>query len=338
MRAEDAAAAANESTKAATVAAVRAAAAACVRCAAELAELTEAELVAFGEATDGPVAVAEAEARAGATETALPTRASAKWKDVATDSVRAARPLAAQQNSRTVWFHLRAARARWEKVKGKKFAVEVQENYRRFESMGVGSWGRFQQTRKGKVKKRRQTARANGKKKKKKKPFTAADAHERGSGHAGGADGGFGHAQFRGLGEGQVGMAVNKASVGNEMAAWGHVFPTVEMDGDGRYTGKNNALSALVSELIALTGGRTFVRKPGFNYAPRNTAWLDHDLAAAATLAAATAAAARVESVLAAPRQHHACAGGCASSGMRQRRQTLTRRRPPRCAGRSAAS
>jgi len=37
-----------------------------MRCAAGLAELAEAEL-AFGEAADGPVAVAEAEAGAGAT-------------------------------------------------------------------------------------------------------------------------------------------------------------------------------------------------------------------------------------------------------------------------------
>jgi len=58
------------------------------------------------------------------------------------------------------------------------------------------------------------------------------------------------------------------------------------MDGDGRYTGKNTALPALVSELIAFTGRRTSVRKSGFDNAPRNTAWLDHDLAAAATPAA----------------------------------------------------
>jgi len=90
------------------------------------------------------VAVAEAEAWAGATATALPARASTKWKDVATGRARAALlPLAAQQNSRTVWFHLR------EKVKDKKFAVEVQDNYMRFEAMGVGRWDRIQQTRKG---------------------------------------------------------------------------------------------------------------------------------------------------------------------------------------------
>ena len=176
MRAEDAAAAAADSSKAAAVAAVRAATAACVRCAAELKELTEAELVAFGEAADGPVAVAEAEAGAGATASALPARASTKWKHVATGRARAAlRPLAAQQNSRTVRFHLRAERARWEKVKNKMFAVEVQDNYMRFEAMG---WDRIQQTRKGQLKKRRQTAKANGKKTK--KPFTAADAHEYG--------------------------------------------------------------------------------------------------------------------------------------------------------------
>jgi len=141
LRAEDAAAAAADSSKAAAVAAVRAATAACVRCADELKELTEAELVAFGEAADGPVAVAEAEAGAGATASALPARASTKWKHVATGRARAAlRPLAAQQNSRTVWFHLRAERARWEKVKNKMFAVEVQDNYMRFEAMG---WDRI---------------------------------------------------------------------------------------------------------------------------------------------------------------------------------------------------
>ena len=42
-----------------------------------------------------------------------------------------------------------------------------------------------------------------------------------------------------------------------------------------------------MSELIAITGGRTFVQKSGFDNAPRNTAWLGHDLAAAATPAAA---------------------------------------------------
>jgi len=61
--------------------------------------------------------------------------------------VAAVHPLAAQ-NSRMVRFHLRAARARWEKVKDKKFAVEVQENCSRFEGMGVGRWNRIQQTRK----------------------------------------------------------------------------------------------------------------------------------------------------------------------------------------------
>ena len=104
-----------------------------MRCVAELTELTEAELAAFGEAADGPVAVAEAEAGAGATATALPARASAKWEEVATGRVRAAvRPLVAQQNSRAVLLHLRDARARWEKTKDTKFAVELQENYRRF--------------------------------------------------------------------------------------------------------------------------------------------------------------------------------------------------------------
>jgi len=75
-------------------------------------------------------------------------------------------------------------------------------------------------------------------------------------------------------------MAVNKASVGSEMAAWGHSFPADEMDGDGRCTGKNTAHPALVSKLIAITGGRTFVRKSAFDNAPRNTAWLDQDLTA----------------------------------------------------------
>jgi len=56
-----------------------------------------------------------------------------------------------------------------EKVKDTKFAWEVQENYRRFEAMGVGRWDRIQQTRKGQVKERKQTAKANGRKKKKNK-------------------------------------------------------------------------------------------------------------------------------------------------------------------------
>ena len=65
-----------ESNKAATAAEVHAAAAACVYRAAELAELTAAELAASGEA-------AEAEAGGAATATALPTRASMRWKDKA---------------------------------------------------------------------------------------------------------------------------------------------------------------------------------------------------------------------------------------------------------------
>jgi len=168
-----------------------------------------------------------------------------------------------------------------------------------------------------------------------------------------------GWAKGNGVGKKHVGMAINKASVGNEMAAWGHSFPADEIDGDGRYTDKNTALPALVSELIAISGGHTFVRKSAFDNAPRNTAWLDHDLAAAATPAAAIGggedgregggdsdgcasgvAAALLEAApeaapQAAPRVR---AGGCASSGVQLRRQTRTRRRPPRCAGRSAAS
>ena len=125
-----------------------------------------------------------------------------------------------------------------EKVTDKKFAWEVQEIYRRFEAMGVGRWDRIQQTRKGQVKERKQTAKANGKKKKKtkkkkkkKKPFTAADAHERGKAAtpvvpmtASGMFNFESWAKGNGVGKKHVGMAVNKASVGNEMTSWGHVF------------------------------------------------------------------------------------------------------------------
>ena len=188
------------------------------------------------------MAVAEAEARAGAAATALPALASTKREDVATGRVRAAvRPLAAQQNSRTVLLHLRAARARWEKVKGKKFVVGLQKIYRRFEAMGVGRWARIQQSRKGQVKNWRQTARADGKKKK--KPFTAADAHERGKEAAPVVPmTALGMLNSEGWAKGNgVGMAVYKASFGNEMAAWGHSFPADEKGGDGRYTDKNSA-------------------------------------------------------------------------------------------------
>jgi hypothetical protein len=116
------------------------------------------------------------------------------------------------------------------------------------------------------VKKRRQTAKANGKKKK--KPFTAADAHERGKAAtpvvpmtASGMLNFEGWAKGNGVGKKRVGMAVNKASVGNEITAWGHVFLADEMDGDGLYMGKNTALLALKCELIALTGGDERSRK-----------------------------------------------------------------------------
>ena len=155
---------------------------------------------------------------------------------------RAARSLAAQQNNRTVWFNLRAARARWGGVKDKKFAMEMQDGRRR------------------------------------RKPFITADAHERGKAvtsvvpkAASGMLNSEGWAKGNGVGKKHVGIAVSKVSVGSEMAAWGHSFPADEMDGDGRYTGKSTALPALVGKLIAITGGRTFVRKSGFDNAPRNT-------------------------------------------------------------------
>ena len=150
MRAEDAAAAAAESVKAATVASVRAASAACKRCAAELAELTEAELVAFVEAADGPVAVAEAEAGGGCDGNCAARACLNEMggRGHGPCACRVASPGRAAKQPHgangTVWFHLRAARARWEKVKDKKFAVEVQDKYMRFEAMGVGCWDRIQ--------------------------------------------------------------------------------------------------------------------------------------------------------------------------------------------------
>ena len=220
---------------AAAAAAVGDAADECVRNAATLAGLTERDLEGFVDAAgvDAPTAPAAA------------PKGPKKWKDKSQGRVRAVvRPLAQVHNSRSLWYHLVAARKRWAQLKDPAFMLKVRAEEKRCTALGLSRPQEIEKQKQIKLAKREagaQQRQANPKIKK----FTAVDAAEQGKAAtpavpmtASGRLNFTGWAPGAGVGKKPVGMEVTKNNVANEMVAWGHVFHHAEMaSGGGEYTG-----------------------------------------------------------------------------------------------------
>ena len=207
----------------------------CVRNAATLAGLTERDLEGFVDAAgvDAPTAPAAA------------PKGPKKWNDKSQGRVRAVvRPLAQVHNSRSLWYHLVAARKRWAQLKDPAFMLKVWAEENRCTALGLSRPQEIEKQKQIKLAKREagaQQRQANPKIKK----FTAVDAAEQGKAAtpavpmtASGRLNFTGWAPGAGVGKKPVGMEVTKNNVANEMVAWGHVFHHAEMaSGGGEYTG-----------------------------------------------------------------------------------------------------
>ena len=229
------------------------------------------------------------------TARAEPPKYSKKWKDVSQGRQRVVtRPLCQQQNSRTLWFHLQTARDRWARLKDPAFLASLRAEKKRCRDAGLS---RGQDIVKQKAKKA--AKRANGVKanagNKRKQAFTKQAAAALGKAATPAvpmtASGRLNFTEWgrKGGGKNDVGMEINKSTVANEMAAWGHAFLPGEM-AKGLYIGKAK-LGELVGELKVMTGGPEFERKSGFDNRTRNTSWIDHVATPAAAPPAITPAA-----------------------------------------------